>query len=52
MGQGIFATDINCYHKMRIGWIKDEDTQVINIPDADNMQAADVERIILVESLS
>jgi len=32
MGEGLYATDVNCYHKMRMGWLKNEDAVTMAIP--------------------
>lgn len=44
MGLGNYATDINCYNKIRLGWIKKSETYEVAIKD--------VNRSVLVQPLS
>ena len=32
LGEGLYASDINCYHKMRVGWISDKNYAIMEIP--------------------
>jgi len=53
MGEGLYATDVNCYHKMRMGWIKEEDAVTMEIPpdsDSPDFKPSDAERVTLVSS--
>jgi hypothetical protein len=55
LGQGVYATDINCYHKMRVGWIKATDSVTMEIPpsiDSKDFKTSDAERMTLVDTLS
>jgi len=53
LGKGLYATDLNCHHKMRVGWLKS--TDVITIanpnPDATDFKPSEGERVALVNQL-
>jgi len=34
MGTAEYGTEMNCYHKRRMGWITDEDTHVVKVEEA------------------
>jgi hypothetical protein len=56
MGQGLYATDINCYHKMRMGWIKESHIVTMKVPpastDSASFKPSDAERMTLVSSFA
>jgi len=33
MGLGLYGTELNCYHKKRLGWITEKEAHVIKVED-------------------
>jgi len=53
LGNGLYATDLNCYHKLKAGWITDTDVITIENPDVNNpdFKPRDVGQSAMLNSL-
>ena len=54
MGKGLYATDINCYHKMKLGWITPTESATMEVPDINSadFKPADAKRTTTLNSIA